>query len=126
MAISETVERELAALEQIHLQFRDIANRTDDRRRHDLIELRRQLSAQIAKVGELAEPIVSGHDSTIRQAYRDHFSKMRSVAALHQANWPAVMLGQRDEEYAASGQLVRQSAFEFTAWMRQLVRSPAA
>jgi len=125
MAISENVERELAGLEQIHLRFQENASRTDERRRHDLIDLRRELSMQIARVGELAEPYVHGYGPVILQTYRDHYSRMRSVAALHQANWPAVLLGQRESEYAASAQSVRQAAYDFIAWMRQLIRSHA-
>ena len=126
MATSENVERELAELEQIHSRFKENAGRTDERRRHDLIDLRRELSMQIARVGELAEPFVNRHGPAMLQTYRDHYSRMRSVAALHQANWPAVLLGQREDEYAASAHSVRQAAYDFIAWMRQLIRSRAS
>ena len=43
---------------------------------------------------------------------------MRSAAALHQANWPAVRLGEDIEQYRASAVGVRQANKEFVAWVR--------
>ena len=110
--------KELNALEAVQAELAGIANRTDDARKHDLIKLRRKLAAQIGEVGAVADKIFANADSTIKQAYRDRFSEMRSAAARHQANWPAVRLGEDIEQFHASARGVRQANKEFIAWTR--------
>lgn len=112
------LSRELTALEAIQAELASIADRTDDARRHDLIRLRRDLSLRIAEVGKIAEPIFGAAEAGMAQEYRGKFSRMRSAAALHQANWPAVRLGEDVEQYRASAQGVRQANKEFVAWVR--------
>ena len=115
-AIAEALD----SLERVQAELAGIATRSDDRRRHDLVELRRALSMQIAEVGRRADPVFSAHpDLELGQQYRARFSRMRSAAAMHQANWPAVMLGERPDEYRASALGVRQANREFVAWMRE-------
>jgi hypothetical protein len=114
--------REVDLLEQIQAELAAVATRNDDQRRYDLIELRRKLAAQIARVGQLAEPLMAERaDPDALQIYRTKFSRMRSAAAMHQANWPAVALGERDSEYRASALEVREANREFVAWMRAAV-----
>ncbi|MGZ8281735.1 MAG: hypothetical protein ACXWUN_02140 [Allosphingosinicella sp.] len=122
------IASELDFLEKVQADLATIATRTDERRRHDLIELRRQLSQQIAQVGRVADPIFSSDaGAELIQEYRSLFSKMRSMAAIHQANWPAVRLGESPEEYQKSALGVREANREFVAWMRDaLVRLRAA
>ena len=98
-----------------------IATRTDDARKHDMIQLRRKLAAQIGQVGTVADTIFANADAAIKQAYRDHFSRMRSAAALHQANWPAIRLGEDIEQYHVSAKGVRQANREFIAWTRDAI-----
>lgn len=119
-AIAEAVD----ALECVQADLAGIASRDDDRRRHDLVELRRIFAARIAEVGRLAEPVfVSLEDRDLVQEYRHRFSRMRSAAAMHQASWPAVSLSERPEEYRASARAVDEANREFIAWIRQaLVR----
>jgi hypothetical protein len=111
--------RELKILENIQVELAASAVRTDDRRRHDLIRLRRNLSQQIAKVGELADPIfASAQDPSVARTYRAKFSGMRSAAAIHQSNWPAVRLGESVEEFQQSALGVRKANREFIEWVR--------
>jgi hypothetical protein len=113
---------EIDALEGLQAELAAIAKRTDEARKNDLVQLRRKLSAQISKVGIIADPIFAGLDeSALRETYRSKFSKMRSAAATHQANWPAVMLGERPDEYQASAKLVREANRDFVAWMREAI-----
>lgn len=110
---------ELQALERVHSDLASIATRDDDRRRHDLIELRRRFSQQMAEVGRLADPLFeAASDPALRQTYRDHFSRLRSLAAAHQANWPAVRLDEATDEYRRSAKAVTEAHREFIAWMR--------
>jgi hypothetical protein len=110
--------KELSTLEAVQAELAGIATRTDDARKHDMIQLRRKLAAQIGQVGTVADTIFANADVAIKQAYRDHFSRMRSAAALHQANWPAVRLGEDIDLYHASAKGVRQANKEFVAWTR--------
>lgn len=117
----ETAEilRELTALERVQARLATIATRTDDQRRHDLIELRRELSQQIAKVGRVADPIFASADMETAREYRARFSRMRSAAAIHQANWPAVRLGEAADAYRKSALAVREANRDFVAWVRE-------
>lgn len=115
-AITEAVD----ALERVLADLAAIASREDDRRRHDLVALRRVFATRIAEVGRRAEPVFgTSSDRDMVQAYRDRFSRMRSAAAMHQANWPAVKLTERPEEYRASARGVSEVNREFIAWMRE-------
>ena len=124
------IASELDILEKVQNDLASIALRTDDRRRQDLIELRRQLSHQITEVGRFAEPVFSSDaGAELAPIYRRLFSKMRSMAAIHQAKWPAVRLGEADsaKEYSQSAVGVREANKEFVAWMRgALVQLEAA
>jgi hypothetical protein len=110
--------KELGALEAVQAELAGIATRTDDARKNDLIQLRRKLALQIGEVGKVADPIFANADVAVKQAYRDHFSRMRSAAALHQASWPAVRLGEDIDAYHVSARGVRQANKEFVAWTR--------
>lgn len=114
--------RAIDTLERIQNDLASIASRTDEQRKRDLIALRRDISAQIALVSQLAEPVISATgDTQLLQAYRTNFSRMRSIAALHQANWPAVTLGERVAEFRASSATVAEANREFIAWIRKSV-----
>jgi len=113
-----SLSRELDALEAVQVALASIAGRTDDARRHDLIRLRRELSLQIARVGTVAEPIFGTAAPGLNQDYRNKFSRMRSAAALHQADWPAVRLGENVKQYQASALAVREANKLFVTWVR--------
>ena len=113
------ISLELQALERVHSELASIAARNDERRRHDLIELRRRFSQQMAEVGRLADPLfASAADPAIHHTYRDHFSRLRSLAAAHQANWPAVRIDEATDQYRRSAKGVTEAHREFIAWMR--------
>ncbi|RYD68041.1 MAG: hypothetical protein EOP58_01655 [Sphingomonadales bacterium] len=120
----ESITRELDLLEKTQADLAGVASRQDDQRRHDLIGLRLRLSAQIAAVGDAANPLFAGlEDAETARIYRSKYSQMRSAAALHQANWPAVLLGERPDEYRASALAVREANRDFVAWMRATLRT---
>lgn len=115
---------ELDTLERIQNELAAVATRTDDRRRHDLVDLRRKLSMQIAVVGEAADSLFAAIvDPSINRTYRDKFSRMRSAAALHQADWPAVRLGEDPEKYQTSALTVREANRDFVSWTRTTLLS---
>ena len=110
--------KELTNLEAVQAELAGIATRTDEARKHDLIQLRRKLALQIGEVGKVGDTIFATADFAMKQAYRDHFSRMRSAAALHQASWPAVRLGEDIDHYHVSAKGVRQANREFVSWTR--------
>ena len=112
---------ELDKLQRVQADLASIATRTDDRRRHDLIALRRLLSDQIATVGIMADPFFSVLGDETLRTYRAKFSHMRSAAALHQADWPAVRLGESVDAYRASALGVREANREFVAWAKVII-----
>ncbi|MDG2533026.1 hypothetical protein P6144_05165 [Sphingomonas sp. HITSZ_GF] len=119
MRNAAAVSEALNALERIQTELAAVSSRTDERRKYDLIELRRELAAQIATVGQLVEPLLIALDLPDElQLFREKFSQMRSAAALHQANWPAVRLDEADDTYSLSVRQVRERNRDFVAWMR--------
>jgi hypothetical protein len=118
------LRRDLDALEKLNADIGDVARRNDDERLRELIALRRKLAEQIAVVGQLGDAIfVQRGDDTLLRTYRSGFSRMRSAVALHQANWPAVMLGERPDEYRASAVTARDASREFIEWARRTLDS---
>lgn len=114
-----SVQRALDQLEKVQEKLADVATRNDDRRKADLINFRRELSHQIAEVGRILEPVITGTgDPELLSIYRKKLSAMRSAAAMHQANWPAVSLDESPAEYAASARGVRDANQEFVKWVR--------
>jgi CRP-like cAMP-binding protein len=110
---------ELKQLEQLQGQIADIATRTDEERLRDLIQLRRRLSEQMARVGELSERFFrDGHDTNRAAELRTHFSNMRAKTAAHQANWPAFKLEEASDDYRQSARAVNEAIQGFVAWLR--------
>ena len=113
------VREELAQLERVQAELAKIASRTDDERKIELIQLRRELAQQIARLGQAMEQYLEkSGDRELMREFRQYYSDMRSKAATHQANWPAVRLNQADEEYQRSARAVRDANKAFTTWIR--------
>lgn len=122
MSTRSEVLAEVDKLQKVQAELAAVSNRKDAERAKDLIRLRRELSHQIGRVGQVAEAYFEAKgDSAVTQDYRTRFSAMRSRAATHQANWPAVRLDEADESYAQSARDVREANRAFVAWMRQVV-----
>lgn len=120
MGTRAEVLNELARLEQVQAELAAVAGRTDAQRGRDLIRLRRQLSEQIGRLGELAGRYFEGiGDPELTRQFRTHLSTMRSRAATHQANWPAVRLAEADDEFQRSALAVREANRAFVTWMRR-------
>ena len=95
--------------------------------RRDLINLRRQLQAQITELGEVAkrcdalrERVGPGQD------FWDRFAKMRATVALHQARWPAVAIDQSDPGYQQSIAGVRAANRAFVALAKDIIPTLSA
>jgi hypothetical protein len=122
MATKREVSGELDRLEQVQKDLAAVSSRTDPERARDLIRLRRELSQQIRRMGHVAEGYFEAKgDAQAMQQFRERFSTMRSRAATHQADWPAVRLDEADESYHQSARAVREANRAFVAWMRQVL-----
>lgn len=115
----EALQASIDGFERLRSSIAVVARRTDDARRHDLIGLRRQLSAQIAEMARLADAELKrlpGGDELVR-AFRSEFSQFRTIMAMHQANWPAIRIGEQPGGYEASAATVDRATRELIAWM---------
>lgn len=114
---------ELSRLERLQADLAAVASRTDAERARDLIRLRRLLSEQIGCLGPIAERYFEERgDAGLTQQFRHHFSTMRSRAATHQANWPAVRLDEADDSYQLSARAVREANRTFVAWIKGVLK----
>lgn len=119
MSTQAAVLAELDRLEQVQKDLAGVSGRTDDQRALDLIRLRRELSQQIGRIGQVAEAYFEATgDFAMVQQFRTRFSAMRSRAAAHQADWPAVRLNEADESYYQSARAVREANRAFVTFMR--------
>lgn len=122
MSARDQVLAELDRLERVQKELAAVSSRTDSERARDLIRLRRELSQQIGRIGLIAEGYFeSVGDPAAVQQFRTRFSTMRSRAATHQADWPAVRLNEADETYQQSARAVREANRAFVAWMRSVL-----
>ncbi|TPG16417.1 hypothetical protein EAH87_14380 [Sphingomonas koreensis] len=117
MRTAEQVRAELDALEAIQALLAAIAVRTDPERRHELVQLRKRLAGQIMAVGDACECLFAS-DALGLAEFRRRYSAMRSATALHQAEWPAVRLGEVDDLYRQSALRARQANGVFANWLR--------
>jgi hypothetical protein len=111
------LDRELDELERLLTLIRGVTSERETDRRRELVRLRRSLSMQIAAVGRVAETAFK--DTAEYQTYKEKFSQMRSSAALHQAKWPAVLVGERETEFDQSAAPMREANRAFIEWVRQ-------
>lgn len=124
-ALRKDVADEVAHLEKVQADLAAISGRTDEERLRELIHLRRRLAEQIARVGKVAEAYFEASgDSALVQEFRTHFTNMRSKAATHQANWPAVRLNDADEQFRQSARAVREANKAFVAWIGAKLGAP--
>ena len=97
-----------------------VAMRTDEGRRRDLINFRRKLANQMTCVMDVAEPLFAS-DPEGQAEFRRCYSAMRAAAAKHQTYWPAIRLGEDDDQYRLSASAVRAANAAFVASLRTLL-----
>lgn len=108
---------EIGALETLLARIALVTAREDDQRRFDLVALRRELADRIASIGAAGEALFAGTPD--HASYRAKFSKMRSMAAIHQAQWPAALLGERGDEFRVSAAAMKEANRDFVTWARE-------
>jgi len=119
MIDKRAIAQALDGLEALHAEIAAITARTDENRKRELVEKRRALSTQLGTVAALADgAIMATGDAELTLAYRSRLSNLRSKMAMHQADWPAVRLGEGGEAFRASARRMREANRDFIAWMR--------
>jgi hypothetical protein len=117
MSSTKALIAEVAKLRRIQQSLLAIGDRTDEARKMDLVALRRQLAMQIGAVSSAAEQGFLQHaDQSSAREFRTLMSTMRRAIALHQANFPAVRLGEKSFEYQESVKAVRDANSRFFQW----------
>ena len=110
----------LDELESIQSGLAKVAMRTDEERKRDLINYRRNLAKQMTRIMNVAEPLFAS-DPEGRAEFRRCYSAMRAAAAQHQTDWPAIRLGEDDAGYRLSASTVRMANNAFVASLRSLL-----
>lgn len=116
-SLADQADRLEALLSSVH----EIHSRKDAARAKALVALRRELSAQVATLALVVRPILERTYNPATQAeFRRLHSALLASLALHQANWPAVLLLQafNDAEYAQSASGVDTAGRALIAWLR--------
>ncbi|WP_257557355.1 hypothetical protein [Sphingobium sp. CFD-2] len=109
-------------LEQLHREIAELD--IDDERawKKQLIDLRRRLQTQISSVGALVSKFSEfGVDRETARSFGNRFAAMRSKIALHQADWPAVAIDQKDPLYLESLANVRRANRDFADRIEEMV-----
>ena len=124
MLASHELSNAISKLGRIQSELVAISDRTDDQRRHDLVNLRRELSLQIGIVSGAAEKsfLMTAEADDVRE-FRSLLSAMRRAVALHQANFPAVKLDEQGAGYDMSVRSVREANSQFMQWAKDNIRS---
>ena len=116
----EELFRVIDEFELILRQSASLADAGLDAHRKSGIALRRQLSAQNAKISALGEKAFETRE--LQAAFRQEFAKMRSAMAFHQASWPVVTVDLESPEYRASVRTTRAASRQFIVWIRNAMK----
>jgi hypothetical protein len=111
----------LDGLEQIKASIAELVARQDGDHRHSVVQIRRSMSQQLTDIGAAGERLFA--DTTALATFRSKFSRLRATTAAHQADWPAVLLGERPDAFRASAEPMRVAGADFLHWAREAVRT---
>ena len=119
MSDNRTLMDEIHKLQKIHADLAVISERTDEQRKLELVQLRRQLAMQIGVISALADKnFLPGAEDIVGREFRSLLSAMRRGIALHQANWPAVKVDEQNSDYRQSIQQAREANSRFRDWAK--------
>jgi hypothetical protein len=108
---------ELARIEdQIWL----LAKQREANWKREYVALRRALQTQILRLAQIDPGQVGMTDDQAR-AFRTSINALRAAAALHQANWPVIIMDHDDPEYQRSAETIRTRSQQFRDFMRSVL-----
>jgi hypothetical protein len=113
---AQHLESTVSEYHKLHQLMMKTTLRTDDGWKREFIDLRQQLQALLTKLAALSNRLERSElDAGLSAQFRDSLSRMRHVAALHQADWPVVRIDSKDPGYRASNEGVRVASQNFLA-----------
>jgi hypothetical protein len=113
---AQRLSAEIDVFAQIIDDLAAIAKRTDPERRSELIKLRRSLSDHIGRMRDVGSRAFT--DTVLTDEFRSRLSTVLNVVSMHQANWPAVAIDEREATYRDSAAAVAASNRAFIEWTR--------
>lgn len=117
----------LDRLRDIHRRIGQTIANLEGEGRRALVATRRELAESMAAICVPAEAVLPAmFDGDVLGEFRRRFSTMRSAAALHQANWPAVSVTEDIPAYASSAAQVREAHRSFDQWVRDTLGQAAS
>lgn len=114
----------LDAVESVAARLAAVAKRSDENRKRDLIEARRDLAVRtmtIMAIGEDFRPIVD--NQALYAELRRRQGLLRAVIAEHQSAWSAPSIDSDDAAYQAASDAVQSAGRDFLRWVRQTIDS---
>lgn len=105
-------------------RVKKLSELADQDRKYALVRLRRDYSDYFARIAEALRTYQTfKSDPALTEEFRGRLSKVRSVAALHQAEWPAVRSDTQLEAYRKSAANLSRANVEFCQWARGALAS---
>jgi hypothetical protein len=109
----------IAKLERVLNDIEAISIREDERRKFELVQLRKLLAETIGQLSDAGKKLFSTFpDREIEERFRSKLNRMRNAVALHQTIFPAAALDQRSMQYRKSAMNVGQTNREFIDWAK--------
>jgi hypothetical protein len=122
--VSEFTElsQSVASLEELLALIASISERDDEKRKLDLVQSRRLLALKIGEIAAVGNKLFTAFpDKELEAGFRSRLNAMRHAVAMHQADFPAVSLENKNSEFVASARRVRNSNRDFVDWVKPML-----
>ena len=117
----------LTEMEQVLKTMAEMVERTDTAWKRDYVELRRQLQLWLTALGAASQQCRAiNEQSELAAEMRMGLNRLRSVLALHQADWPVVSIDTKNPGYAASSKNILDAITAFGRVARKLIAEAQA
>jgi hypothetical protein len=113
---------ELNALFDVQARVQSLSQMALADSKRTLIDIRKDLTHCISRIhGLVADHAILAARPSVDSEFRGRLSKVRTVIALHQAEWPAVELDSRPDDYFRSAGHVTATIRDFIHWAKGAV-----
>jgi hypothetical protein len=117
------VEAAIARHEEVSRRLTQVANAISLQSRGDLIALRRESAVVMQDltdtIGRALAKSTHANAGAITSEFRQRLGQMRHVIALHQGEWPAVLIGENNQAYIASARRADAAKTEVMSWIKR-------
>jgi hypothetical protein len=122
MSELKDLRQSIASLEELLALIASISERDDEKRKLDLVQSRRLLALKIGEIATVGNRLFTAFpDKELEAGFRSRLNAMRHAVAMHQADFPAVSLENKNAEFVASARRVRNSNREFVDWVKPML-----